>query len=777
MTGNMFFFTDYKEINGGYVAFEGNLKGGKITGRGTIKTGKLDFENVYFVKELKFNLFSASQICDKKNSVLFNDTKCIVLSPNFKLIDESQVLLRVLRKNNMYSVDLKNIVPKEDLTCNFAKATCDDSKLWHRMQGHLNFKTMNKLVKGNLGKVGQGWMKSSGGKRVLGNMHLIGMDVKSAFLYGKIEEEVYVCQPPGFKDLYLIKCKKLKRHYMDFIKLLEHEVKNTSTPMETQKPLLKDEDGKEVDVHMYRSMIGSLMYLTSLRPDIMYLKGQPKFGLWYLKDSSFDLVAYTDSDYAETSLDRKSPTGGCQFLRCRLISWQCKKQTTVANSTTETEYVAASSCHGQATIKAKTVNEEGQLQALVDGKKILLTESTIIRDLQLKDNEGVDCLPNTIIFKQLTLMGRKVTEVPQPSGPTSVADEGVNEEMDDSLERATTTATSLDADSGGGSRAKKPWGILFLKPETTKSTQAMEIESLKRIVNKLERRKRSRTHGLKRLYKVGVSARVESFEDEGLSKKDAFKQERIVDIDANEDIILVSTHDEQMFDVDQDLGDYQLAKSLQAEEQQELNDEDKAKLVMKLFEKKRKFLAAKRAEEKRNKPPTQAQQRKIMCTYLKNTEGKKLINLKNKSFDSIQKMFERALKRVNTFVDYRTKLVEESSKKAKEEVTKGKDVETLWKLGKAKYGSTRLERDCERVLWGDLKVMFEPHIEELQEKIASRHHVINHLEKVRATPGWLMHLNKDKDDDVSLLGLLDTFVQRMYQIVCKKEKDVRELDY
>ncbi|GKA26805.1 putative ribonuclease H-like domain-containing protein [Tanacetum coccineum] len=150
MTGNMSYLTDYEEIDGGYVAFGGNPKGEKITGKCTIKTSNLDFENMYFMRELKFNLFSVSQMCDKKNSVLFNDTGCIVLSPNFKLIDESQVLLRVPRKNNMYSVDLKNIVPKGGLTCLFAKATFDESKLWHRRLGHLNFKTMNKLVKGNL---------------------------------------------------------------------------------------------------------------------------------------------------------------------------------------------------------------------------------------------------------------------------------------------------------------------------------------------------------------------------------------------------------------------------------------------------------------------------------------------------------------------------------------------------------------------------------------------------------------------------------------------------
>ncbi|GKB36953.1 retrovirus-related pol polyprotein from transposon TNT 1-94, partial [Tanacetum coccineum] len=150
MTGKMSYLTDYEEIYGGYVPFRRNPKGGKITRKCTIKTGNLDFENVYFVRELKFNLFSVSQMCDKKNSILFNDTECIVLSSNFKLIDESQVLLRVPRKNNMYSVDLKNIVPKGGLTCLFAKATSDESKLWHRRLGHLNFKTMNKLVKGNL---------------------------------------------------------------------------------------------------------------------------------------------------------------------------------------------------------------------------------------------------------------------------------------------------------------------------------------------------------------------------------------------------------------------------------------------------------------------------------------------------------------------------------------------------------------------------------------------------------------------------------------------------
>nr|GEZ27944.1 ribonuclease H-like domain-containing protein [Tanacetum cinerariifolium] len=147
MTGNMSYLSDFEELNGGYVTFDGNPKGGRISRKGKIRTGKLDFDDVYFVKELKFNLFSVSQMCDKKNSVLFTDTKCLVLSPNFKLPDESQVLLRVPRENNMYNVNLENIVPSGDLTCLFAKATIDESNLWHRRLGHINFKTMNILVR------------------------------------------------------------------------------------------------------------------------------------------------------------------------------------------------------------------------------------------------------------------------------------------------------------------------------------------------------------------------------------------------------------------------------------------------------------------------------------------------------------------------------------------------------------------------------------------------------------------------------------------------------
>ncbi|GJU59252.1 putative ribonuclease H-like domain-containing protein [Tanacetum coccineum] len=396
------------------------------------------------------------------------------------------------------------------------------------------------------------------------------MDVKSAFLYGKIEEEVYVCQPPGFEDphfpdkvykvekalyglhqaprawyetlsTYLLdngfhrgqidKTLFIKRHkddillvqvYVDDIifgstkkqmsnefETLMHDkfqmssmgelsfflglqvkqksdgifisqdkyvaeilkkfdfasVKTASTPMETNKALIKDEEAEDVDVHLYRSMIGSLMYLTASRPDIMfvvcacarfqvtpktshlnvvkrifrYLKGQPKLGLWYPRDSPFDLEAFLDNDYARASLDRKSTTGGCQFLGKRLISWQCKKQTIVANSTTKAEYVAAANCCRQVLWIQNQMLDLGfnfmNTKIYIDNESTSVCEDKHIEVSGIELRGGLSC-PN--------LMKRHVS------------DEVVHKELGDRTERAATTASSLEAeqDSGSGPRCQ-----------------------------------------------------------------------------------------------------------------------------------------------------------------------------------------------------------------------------------------------------------------------------------------------------------------------------------
>nr|GEY42293.1 hypothetical protein [Tanacetum cinerariifolium] len=155
------------------------------------------------------------------------------------------------------------------------------------------------------------------------------------------------------------------------------EGKSASTPIDTEKPLLKDPDCEDVDVHIYRSMIGSLMYLTSSGPDIMFVV----CACARFQDSPIDLVAYSDSDYAGTSLDRKSTTGGCQLLGSRLISWQCKKQTVVATSSTKAKYVAGASCYISYCCSV----------CHIDAAQLVLL--------------GVDCLPNEEIFTTLARMG------------------------------------------------------------------------------------------------------------------------------------------------------------------------------------------------------------------------------------------------------------------------------------------------------------------------------------------------------------------------------------
>ncbi|GJU24097.1 putative ribonuclease H-like domain-containing protein [Tanacetum coccineum] len=541
MTGNMSYLTDYEEIDGGYVAFGGNPKGGKITGKGTIKTGNLDFENVYFVRELKFNLFSVSQMCDKKNSVLFNDTECIVLSPNFKLIDESQVLLRVPRKNNMYSVDLKNIVPKGGLTCLFAKATSDESKLWHRRLGHLNFKTMNKLVKGNL---------------VRG-------------LPSKLFENDQTC----------VACQKGKQHRASSTKdetsgILKSFITGIENLVDHKVKVIRCDNVTEFknrEMNQFCEMKGILRQFSIARTP-----QQNEVA----KRRNRTLI-----EAARTMLaDSKLPTtfwAGAVNTTCYV-----QNRMLVVNPHNKTPYELF----------------HVQLHALVDGKKIIISKVSVRRDLKIEYEEGIDCLPNSTIFEQLALMGSKTTAwnefsstmtsaiiclatnkkfnfskyifesmvrnldnlsgkflmylrfvhvflnkqldgmsthngiyiapshtkkifgnmrragkgfsgrvtplfpsmvvqnqaeigegstmpVPQPSGPIDiVTDEVVHKELGDSLK--------------------------VLDLEKIKTTQANKIAILKMRVKKLEKKRSSRTHNLKRLYKVGLSARVESSGDE-----------------------------------------------------------------------------------------------------------------------------------------------------------------------------------------------------------------------------------------------------------------------
>ncbi|GKE19974.1 putative ribonuclease H-like domain-containing protein, partial [Tanacetum coccineum] len=165
------------------------------------------------------------------------------------------------------------------------------------------------------------------------------------------EEEVYVSQPPGFVDpdhpkkVYKVVKALYGLHqaprawYATLSTFLEKHGYRRGT---IDKTLFIKKDKKDIIL-----VTPKVSHLYAVKRIFKYIKGKPKLGLWYPRESPLDLVAYSDSDYAAANLDRKSTTGGCQFLGRRLISWQCKKQTIVATSTTEAEYVAAASCCGQ----------------------------------------------------------------------------------------------------------------------------------------------------------------------------------------------------------------------------------------------------------------------------------------------------------------------------------------------------------------------------------------------------------------------------------------------
>nr|GEU53234.1 hypothetical protein [Tanacetum cinerariifolium] len=328
---------------------------------------------------------------------------------------------------------------------------------------------------------------------------------------------------------------------------------------------------------------------------------------------------------------------------------------------------------------------------------------------------------------------RKNTKVPQPSGSTkNVADEAVHKELEDRLVRAAITASSLEVehDSGninkiqsketpnelssqgtnsdGGPRCQETIGDIIaqtrvLELEKTKTSQQNEIDSLKRRVKKLKTRNSSRTHKLKSLYKVGLTARVESSRDEdnlGGDKVFVAEQEGVNDVNENvveetittEELtlaqalealktskpkvkgVVIQESSESTTTIpkqqSQDMGkgimedepvkpkkkdqiriDEETAKKLQAQEQEELSDAKNATLFQQLLKKRRNHFAAKRAKEKRNKPPTQAQQRKIMYTYLNNMKGYTIKQLKSFEFDNIKKMFDKALRRVYMLVE------------------------------------------------------------------------------------------------------------------------------
>ncbi|GJX81856.1 hypothetical protein Tco_0331337 [Tanacetum coccineum] len=257
-------------------------------------------------------------------------------------------------------------------------------------------------------------------------------------------------------------------------------IRTASTPMETNKALTKDEDGEDVDVYLYKTMIASLMYLTSSKPDIMfsvcacsrfqvqpkvshlnavkrifrYLNGRPNLGLWYPKDSPFILEAFLDNDYASASLDKKSITRGCQFLGLRLISWQCKKQTVVANLTIEAEYIAASHCCGQVLWIQNQMLDYGynfmQPKIHVDNESAIYVVKNLVyhsrtKHIEIRHHFIRDSYEKRLIEMVKIHTDNNVADLLTKAFDMSRFNFLVERIWGDSMERAITTVASLDA--------------------------------------------------------------------------------------------------------------------------------------------------------------------------------------------------------------------------------------------------------------------------------------------------------------------------------------------
>nr|GEW83169.1 hypothetical protein [Tanacetum cinerariifolium] len=996
MTGNKAYLFDYQDFHGGPVAFVGSK--GQITGKGKIKSRKLNFEDVYFVKELQhFNLFSVSQMCDKKKKVLLTFTECLVLSHDFKLPNENQVLLRVLRHHNMYNFNLKNIIPSRSLACLIEKATIDESTKWHRSTEFKNKdvikfcgskgikreysnagtskkngvaerrnrtlikvartmladlfltntfwaeavsttcyvlnrilvtkpqnKTPYELLTGKFAKKSDegflvGYSLSSKAfraynletKRVEENLHINFLENKpnvarkgppwlfdldyltDSINYQPITTENKAnhtagpketnnsagaarasgnnfvntattllnaastptkqddSQIPTLEDIYdhsrewiftsasyddegaladftnlettvnvspistsriqsihpitkilgdptstvqtrskvnkslraygfvsyiqkqrrtnhkdfqhcLFACfrsqnkpKKISQackdeSWVDAMQeeLLQfqiqkvwilvdlpfgkkaigtkwvymnkkdekgvvvrnkarlvaqgHSVKTASTLIETKKPLVKDEEAAYVDVHFYRSMIGSLMYLTSSRPDIMYLKGQPKLGLWYPRESAFDLEAYLDSDYAGANLDRKSAIGGCTggsggnhvklphdspllsgytsdkvegSLNLEELSDLC---TNLSNRVFALDTVKDAQAKEILTLKARIKKLEEVESVSKQGRKNAKSGPT--KDDSAKLDAELDEDMEYIDTEEAMNEGWQSTvDTTMPDDDTARPDVSTARQELSTAGPITPTTTTTIFDDEEITLADT---LIKLNDDKAKGVAFKDLEYTNRPTRSILTLKPLPTIDPK--YKGKEVERERHGEEQASMNYIANLYDEVqARIDASHELVVRWTH----------------------EEREKYTVVERAKLLAEYFERRKKQLAEERAAAIRNKPPTKTQLRRLMMTYLKNMGRFTHSQLNKKSFKDIQGLYVKEQELIANFVpigseederrirDRNKKAEEESSAKGVNSTKKRKAGSRMKRMSKRQKTDFDLEED------------------------------------------------------------------------------------
>nr|GEV44472.1 uncharacterized mitochondrial protein AtMg00810-like [Tanacetum cinerariifolium] len=525
----------------------------------------------------------------------------------------------------------------------------------------------------------------------------VELDVRSAFLYGIMEEEEYVYQPPSFKDPYFPDKRddgifiSQDKYVADILKKFDFSsVKTTSTLIETNKALLKDEEAEDVDVHLYKSMIGSLLYLTASRPNIIfavcacarfqftpkishlhdvkrifsYLKGQPKLGLWYPRDFPFDLEAFSDSNYAGASLDRKSTTG-------------------------------------------------------VDGKIKVVTEASVRRHLKLEDSDGISILPTTEIFEQLTLMGQsssfgerleankesygaaytklimkvkklektvktsqvrrkakivvsvKEVDFENPSKKGRSMIEEINQDAEVTLVTPTQVSTQREAHS----QEDQPEDTARRNVQTYTRRRAVKtssgrVNNASRMISTTEESISTagasmpistagmvdKGKGIMEESESDVTKTKRQQEQERLGLKTAVRLQEQFDEEERQrmarvhEAVQTFTEEEWENIRGRVKSDEELTQRLQAGERNKYNEVDQAKVVVDLINQRKRYFAEQKAKAKRKNPMTQAQQRNYMYNYIKHIGSYTLKQLKKLSFDEIKELFEATMRSIKDFV-------------------------------------------------------------------------------------------------------------------------------